>query len=731
MTLSNSMDRIIRWGFYLLFILVPLILTPWNYELFEYNKMMVTYGLTAIIVGAWVVKMAARKEIAIAKTPLDIPIALFVVSQLASTFLSIDPHVSWFGYYSRFNGGMMSIISYVLLFYAFVSNFMETERQSDNKTVRKNQNTPVLSSQRLAVLPLLKVILVTGVIVAIYGVLERLGIDKHLWVQDVQNRVFSTLGQPNWLAAFLVALIPISIVFALRNAPDPDKPEDAPLSQIVAHTGWAATTVLLFVTLLFTRSRSGMLGLALADVALFSFLFAQKRKHPALVPTAAILHAAFALIVFFNGTHIAQLDPWITLRGWKDRLTKQATVEEPVKPSGGTMLEAGGTESGTIRKYVWQGAFNAWNSSPKTQLVGTGTETFAFAFYQYRPVEHNMTSEWDFLYNKAHNEYLNYLTTTGVLGLGSYLLFILTFIGWFIMQVKNSKLKVQNEKPENFALSTLNFALFSGWLSILVTNFFGFSVVIMQLFLFLFPAIVIAGAVSKKRTLSLPSGVSSVLPWVAGITVIIIIGGLVRAWSADKAFASGYRLARAGQYAQAYTAINKALALQTTEPLYSDEASGTLAALALAFSKQNDGTSAAELTGRAIAASNQAISVSPHNVNFWKTRTKVYYTLSEIDPTWNKQAIEALEKGIALSPNDPKLYYNLAILQGRQDADEKAVELLIQAKKLKPNYRDAYFALSIFYDELGKPEQAKATLQEYLDTVDPNDKDFLKRIGGE
>lgn len=38
-------DRVIRWGFILLFALVPLLLTPWNYELFEYNKMM-TYALT-------------------------------------------------------------------------------------------------------------------------------------------------------------------------------------------------------------------------------------------------------------------------------------------------------------------------------------------------------------------------------------------------------------------------------------------------------------------------------------------------------------------------------------------------------------------------------------------------------------------------------------------------------------------------------------------------------------
>ena len=92
------------------------------------------------------------------------------------------------------------------------------------------------------------------------------------------------------------------------------------------------------------------------------------------------------------------------------------------QPAAGAL---GGTDSGQIRLYVWQGALDIWKAYP---LFGTGVETFAFAYYQFRPAEHNLTSEWDYLYNKAHNEYLNYLATTGALGLGSYLLFIGVFI---------------------------------------------------------------------------------------------------------------------------------------------------------------------------------------------------------------------------------------------------------------------------------------------------------------
>ena len=95
----------------------------------------------------------------------------------------------------------------------------------------------------------------------------------------------------------------------------------------------------------------------------------------------------------------------------------------------------------------------------------------------------------------------------------------------------------------------------------------------------------------------------------------------------------------------------------------------------------------------------------------------------------NNQAIAALLEAAKLSPVDPKIYYNLAILYGRDNNDDKAIALLKQTIDLKPDYRDAYYALYVFYNEVKKPELAKQTLQDYLNKVDPNDKDFLQKLG--
>jgi O-antigen ligase/Flp pilus assembly protein TadD len=674
MNISSVCHRIITIGFAALFGVVPLLLTPWNYELFEYNKMMAVYALTVIIVGAWIIKMIAQREIRISRTPLDIPILLFLGSQLLSSLFSIDPHVSWFGYYSRFNGGMLSIISYVLLFYAFISNWT-------NLTYLTN---------------LIKVALGTGTVVAVFGVAERLGVDKHLWVQDVQNRVFSTLGQPNWLAAYLVALAPLTWALMLQVQSSKFK--------VQSFIGGAIAT-LLFIVLLFTRSRSGLFGFAVAD-AIFWALVLRSHLWPEKVrPFLAfvILHSAFLLVIFFNGTHVEAIDRWMTLESWKNRFDQQTTNnKQQTTPSQiqGTLLEYGGTESGKIRKYVWQAAINAWQSSTKAKLIGTGTETFAFAFFRYRPVEHNLTSEWDFLYNKAHNEYLNYLATTGLLGLGSYLLFIGAFIIWFL---KFSIFKFQ-----------ICLALFAGWVSILVTNFFGFSVVVTNLFLFLFPAMIFVISDKPKmirRTIKFP-----VFP--IFLSQLLLLALLAIHWYADTQFASGYRFSHAGEFSSAIPLLKKAVDLNPIEPLYHDEYAAALAGLA-----QTD-----ELLRQSLTENDKALATSPQNVNFWKTRTKIFYSYSNLDPQWNKAAIEALEKAGSLAPTDPKVFYNLAILYGRQEDNKKSIELLEKTISLKANYRDAYYALWVFYTETKQPQKAREILQNYLTKVDPGDKDFIERI---
>lgn len=740
MNITSLCQKTIAISFAVLFLVVPLLLTPWNYELFEYNKMMAVYALTVIIVGAWIIKMIAQKEIRIARTPLDIPILLFLASQLVSSIFSIDPHVSWFGYYSRFNGGMLSILCYALLYWAFVSNWAEELRMMNKQFAQgSKENHPLLILNSLFFI--LKVALAGATVVVLYGIAERFGIDKHLWVQDVQNRVFSTMGQPNWLAAYIIPLIPIIKALSVVRIKNQEFKIQRRIKSWSTFSLFIILDALFFTALLFTRSRSGLFAFAITDVIFWGLILLGSVQRETkvfrwkLFQAFFILHAAFFLVVFLNGTHIETIDKYFTLESWKIRFQKSIpynlSLDKLGIPSGvegpttspapsGTLLESGGTESGTIRKHVWQGAINAWRSSPKTLAIGTGTETFAFAFYQFRPVGHNLTSEWDFLYNKAHNEYLNYLATTGILGVGSYLLFIGSFIWWMIKRIHLSR---------SMYHAAFVIALFAGWISILVTNFFGFSVVVTNIFLFLLPAMMFVLSRHSHPEFRISLQLNQQISSLTVLLVLLVLLSLLAAhWYADTLFASGYRMTHAGQYGSGAAFLKQAVTINPIEPYYYDELGSAYSGMVSDAIDAKDATIAATLIRQSLEASDHALSISPHNVNFWKTRTKIYYLFSSFDQAFNNAAIEALEQAQKLSPNDPKITYNLSILYGRNGENDKAITLLTDTIELKPNYRDAYYALWVFYIEVKKPDLARFIAEEYLKKVDPGDKEFLSKV---
>ncbi len=100
--------------FHLLLLTTPLFFTWINEELFEFNKIILIYAYTVIIGSLWIARMISEKRFIWKRTVFDFPIAFFLLSQLLSTLFSINFHTSVFGYYTRFNGGLLSVLSYIL-----------------------------------------------------------------------------------------------------------------------------------------------------------------------------------------------------------------------------------------------------------------------------------------------------------------------------------------------------------------------------------------------------------------------------------------------------------------------------------------------------------------------------------------------------------------------------------------------------------------------------------------
>ena len=688
------LDKIILYCFYLLFLLTPLIWTPFNFELFEYNKMTFIYLLTIIITGAWILKSLTQKQLTLNRTPLDIPILLFLGANILSTIFSIDIHTSIWGYYSRSNGGLLSILSFTLLYFAFTAN------------ISKDQTLKVL-----------KIGLWGGLIVALWAIPEHFGVSPSCiilrgeftadcWVQDVEARVFATLGQPNWLASYLSMLIFPCLYFVLTSTTK---------FQTIRYS---LTAIIFYLAFTFTYSRSGMLGF-LSGLAVFILLLVipakagiQKKSLGSLVKPGMTVLGIFLLINILFGSALTRFN--------LSQILNKPVAQNTPKTSNLTQLESGGTESGQIRLIVWQGAIDIFKHYP---ILGSGVETFAYSYYQFRPAAHNLVSEWDFLYNKAHNELLNYLANTGLMGFGTYLSITIVFLVWAI------------KKRTFWAAATL-----ASIVCFHIQNFFGFSVVSTNLLFYLLPAIAFVASdplsILYPPTSNLQTILSSIIyrrniytklaKGVVILSTFYLLFSIFQLWYADTLFAIGQHSDQAGNAGKAYNYLTSAVEVNRNEPYYKSELGYSAASAALALHETN-ATLSGKLKDEAIQETDRILRENPKNVSYYRTAIRTYYQLADIDTIYTQKTLDMIDKTIQLAPTDPKLYYNKAVILGQVEKNSEAIEVLKKAIELKPNYREAYFALSLFHFDSDRPLEAVEIMQKVLQLI-PNDLGALEQL---
>ena len=726
MKISNLCDSFIRFGFYALFFLVPLIWLPVNYELFEFNKMILVYLLTTIIVTAWVVKSIEEKRFVVKRTLLDIPILLFLSANFLATVFSIDPHTSIFGYYGRFHGGLLSTLAYTLLYFALVSN--STARQVVNY---------------------LWALLASSLVVSAYGVLQHPnpifqtqvdgktvfhGIDWDYWAVGVEERVFSTLGQPNWLAAFLaMTLFPlVTFLFICRNL-------------------WQRTLLLIGVALTylaftFAYSRGATLGLLvgiLTFVALLptykksiprlllgrlrellrsmasrlSFAFPQVRSKNIFTVTSKPIFwvlgllAVFLVVNFYFGNAIERRTsvPTITPQN-------KPTQEQVIKQ---TALEYQGKDTAKVRTIVWTGALQIFKHYP---ILGTGVETFGFSYYLYRPVEHNKVAEWDYLYNKAHNEYLNYSSTTGAVGLVTYFLLIGVFEFLAIRFLLKSELS---------AVKLLSLGLLASYNSYLVQNFFGFSVVPIALLFFLYPAIfiVLTNRLDKTWVLDFSRKLAflntrpynpsaKILASFVGLLTLVLILSM---WLAD----FYYNQSLSGtSYEKSIRDLKVATKLNPFEPIYEAELALNLSGLASTSDSPQE-TKKAKNEARKII--NQVVKQHPNNLALWQSKRAVDFTLAKIDKGAELELLGTSEKLRQLAPTDASIQYDVALVYSYVGKSEEAEKQLEKVVELKLDYQEAVIMLAETYVTNQKSDKAINLLQDWI-KKNPSDSEAINLL---
>lgn len=657
-------DKLIRSFYYFLFFAAPLIMSKSTSELFEFNKIMFIYFTSSIIFFLWFLKSVNDRKITFKKTILDIPILIFLTSQFLSTVFSIDRYTSFFGYYGRFNGGLLSITTYIFLYYGFVNFF-------DLKKIET----------------FLKVSLGSSLIVILWGLPGRFGYDlscylfvgqlnNNCWVNQFRpsERLFSTLGQPNWLGAYLLINFFIALYFLYKYLNK---------NNIKKQLFYFIYLIINFLVILFTRSRSSYLALVIG-LFIFLLLFIKEKNFKQILLKKEIkyiyyLFISFIVFAFIFKTGIAKIDNIISF----NKNVKTATIDK--NNSDKNNISSGVTESFDIRKIVWKGAINLGLKYP---LFGPGVETFAISYYFVRPIEHNLTSEWDYLYNKAHNEYLNYFGTTGFIGLLSYLFMIALVLYFGIRSIKC------NEEKEN---KNLQIAIISSYSTILITNFFGFSTTTINLFFYIIPALFISNLVKENFEFVFNRKEYRLFKFSGWLVSIYFVFYLLFFYMAYLNYAKSIAYSNNEDYQNATIYLNNALKFHKS-PVYLNSYSSNIIKLAQLAYLQKDEKMSNKLINMSLNSINEAIEHSSKNPIYWKNKSTIYYSIYQIKPDvkYLKNAISDLKKAQKLSPTDPKIPYNLAIYYlAMYDKENNikyknlSLKAIEDSIKLKNNFEDA------------------------------------------
>ena len=354
-------------------------------------------------------------------------LAALAAAWLLAVSLSADPALGFSGSYER-QQGLVTFIFYLLFFSVLIFQLKD-----------------FLAARRY-----LAAMLLSSFFVCLYGVAQVLNIDPVRWEESFwsRGRIFSTLGQPDFLGHFLILVIPFT-VFAMLFL----------TRRLLARS---MLMVLLFgqlFCLFFSYARSAWLGLAAEIVsAVIIAVFLRGRKKLAIGLAAFVIAASLLLTLCLTNSTIGRLGD-ISLS------SRLLTTFD---------LRHGSVKA---RLNVWQAALSEIKrESWERRLVGYGPDELSAVFasrYQSDWAIDEALNNWP---DRAHDSFLDIFLAFGLVGLAAYFL----FFGYFFVRL--CRFLRQPVRGQEFWLAFFCLLALIGYF---VNNLFSFSDTAQFLYLYL------------------------------------------------------------------------------------------------------------------------------------------------------------------------------------------------------------------------------------------------------
>ncbi len=265
--------------------------------------------------------------------------------------------------------------------------------------------------------PAVNLLLGVGLVVALYGLAQEFGLD---WVRHIAPHTpFSTLGNVNWAAQFLVVLCPLALVTLISES-DFGKRLFAGIS-----------LALMLIHLFLTHSRGGWLAVVISFLFILYNLFFANPERKLLTDGVRNKIILIALLLVIGFVSLLILKPGILRSGNNTRL------------------------------QIWRSGIRIWFDNP---VKGVGPGNFKLVYPKYRLSGERAITSKNIQVDQAHNEFLQFLTDTGFLGFLAFIYFI-----YALFQLSRTALS----QPDNPGY-LLNLGLVGALLGVLVHSLFSF-----------------------------------------------------------------------------------------------------------------------------------------------------------------------------------------------------------------------------------------------------------------
>ncbi|HAM95483.1 MAG: hypothetical protein UX55_C0024G0005, partial [Candidatus Azambacteria bacterium GW2011_GWE2_46_45] len=356
---------------------------------------------------------------------LEIALPGYFTAVIAAAVFAQNPYLAFWGEPER-GGGVFSLIHYGLLFFLALIFF------DDEKKRRKLWNCAIAVSLFIAA-------------IAVEQKFNFFGIP----FLNYYERSASTIGNANFLAAYLLLLIFPTFAFALRS----EKKREAAF--------YFSAAIIQGTAIISSASRGAFFGL-IAGVLLFLFLYPTKaelgfaKRH---IPKLTAVFLILALAGFF---YFAKTNESGNFSAPEDNIIRRLTTISLSEHTTQTRLLA------------WQISWNAFKEKP---LLGWGPENFSIGFDKHFNPELEKWGKTETWFDRAHNFIFDIGVTSGIVGLVAYLaIFAATF---YKLSLKKRRLlsdpqsTIYNLKSKIIVLVGLQSA-FAGYL---IQNLFNFDTV--------------------------------------------------------------------------------------------------------------------------------------------------------------------------------------------------------------------------------------------------------------